>query len=38
MVPCEIQLPYLPGREDDLNKMTGLSENVGAMEEMREER
>lgn len=37
MVPCEIQLPYLLGREEDLNKMTRLSEIADAMEEMREE-
>ncbi|MDE7176185.1 MAG: extracellular solute-binding protein [Lachnospiraceae bacterium] len=37
MMPCEIQLPYLLGRKDNLNKMTGLSELADLMEKMREE-
>ena len=37
MMPCEIQLPYLLGRNSDLRKMTGMSEIADAMEEMRAE-
>lgn len=34
-VPCEIQLPYVLGRNSDISKMTGMSEIADAAEEMR---
>ncbi len=37
VVPCEIQLPYILGRNSDINKMTDLSEITEIVEEMREE-
>ncbi|MBD5508059.1 MAG: carbohydrate ABC transporter substrate-binding protein [Lachnospiraceae bacterium] len=36
MMPCEMQLPYLLGRNSDLQKMTDLSGIADAMEKMRE--
>lgn len=36
MVPCGLQLPYVLGRNKDINKMTSLSDITGVMEEMRE--
>lgn len=35
MVPCGIQLPYVLGRNEDINNMTSLSDIAGLMEEMR---
>lgn len=35
-VPCELQLPYVLGRNEDIHKMTGLSEVADVMETMRE--
>ncbi len=37
MVPCAIQLPYVLGRNEDINKMTDMSGMIGVMEEMRAE-
>ena len=34
-VPCGIRLPYVLGRNSDINKMTDVLEIVGAVEEMR---
>lgn len=34
-IPCEIQLPYILGKSEDVNKMTGVSEIADAMEDMR---
>ncbi len=36
MVPCEIQLPYVLGRNDDINKMGSISDVADTMEKMRE--
>lgn len=37
-VPCEMQLPYVLGRNSDIREMTGLSDIAGAAEEMRADR
>lgn len=37
MVPCAVQLPYVLGRNEDINKMTDVSGVIGVMEEMRAE-
>lgn len=36
MVPCTIQLPYVLGRNEEINKMTGLSDIITVMAQMRE--
>lgn len=36
MVPCAIQLPYVLGRNEDINKMTSMSDMVDVMKNMRE--
>lgn len=36
-IPCEIQLPYILGRNSDLEKMTDLSGIAGAMEDIRKD-
>lgn len=35
-VPCEIRLPYVLGRNEEIRNMTGISEVADAMEAMRE--
>lgn len=37
MVPCGIQLPYILGRNEDINKMTNMSDIANVMKEMREQ-
>ena len=35
MVPCGIQLPYVHGRKEDINKMTDMSSIINVMKDLR---